>query len=286
MKLLVISGLSGSGKSIALQALEDFGFYCVDNLPASLLPSFSEQMSDESSKTKITEVAVGIDARNIANDLRSFHSVLDDLKTGHIEFEVIFIEADDNALLKRFSETRRKHPLTMQGLPLSEAIEKERKLLSPISVKADLRIDTTHTNVHQLRSLILDRVAKKGDSLLALQFVSFAFKAGVPADADFVFDVRCLPNPHWDPKLRAFSGKDAVVIEFLEQEESVRMMCQDIYDFIAKWLSSFKEQNRSYMTIAIGCTGGQHRSVYVAETLASQFEKCKEDALVRHRELQ
>lgn len=285
MKMLVISGLSGSGKSIALQALEDMDFYCVDNLPLGLLPSFAEQMIKTAGQRSSENIAVSIDARNVTHDLQYFQDILDELKKMDIACEVIFIEADDSTLLIRFSETRRKHPLTKPDMPLVEAITAERELLSAISTNADLHIDTTKTNVHQLRDIIRERVAKKGILPLSMQFVSFGYKRGIPADVDFVFDARCLPNPHWDPRLRTLTGKHPDVIGFLEQQPVVVRMYEDIKSFLERWIPNFEAENRSYMTIAVGCTGGQHRSVYLVETLAGYFRKTHEKVLTRHREL-
>lgn len=285
MKLLVLSGLSGSGKSIALQALEDLGFYCVDNLPVALLPGFVGQMKRLSGAQVAKDIAVGIDARNMVDDLQNFRQILDNIKAQDITCEVIFIVANDDALIKRFSETRRKHPLTHAEMPLIEAITAERHLLAPIADCADLHIDSSSTNVHQLRDQIRNRVGKKANSALSLQFLSFGFKHGRPIDADFVFDVRCLPNPHWDPKLRLQTGRDDDVIEFLQQQKIVQEMYDDITRFVARWVPCFEAENRSYLTVAVGCTGGQHRSVYLTERLGAHFKQIREGVLVRHREL-
>lgn len=285
MRLLVLSGLSGAGKSIALQALEDLGFYCVDNLPVGLLPGFVAQMKATAGRQETIDIAVGIDARNMIDDLQNFQLILDNIKSQGIGCEVIFIVANDDALIKRFSETRRKHPLTDDGIPLIEALAAERHLLNPLADCADLHIDTSNTNVHQLRDQIRDRVGGKGDSALSLQFLSFGFKHGHPIDADFVFDVRCLPNPHWDPRLRLQTGRDDDVIAFLQQQPIVTEMLADITRFVERWVPNFEAENRSYLTVAIGCTGGQHRSVYLTETLGAHFKEIRERVLIRHREL-
>lgn len=285
MRILIVSGLSGSGKSIVLQALEDLSFYCVDNLPLGLLPDFVTQMLKTAAQPAFENIAVGIDARNVPTDLQNFEGMLDDLKKSGVACEIIFIEADDAALLHRFSETRRKHPLTKPGVPLIEAIAAERKLLSAISSHADMHIDTTRTNAHQLRDIIRARVAKKGVLPFSMQFISFGYKRGIPADADFVFDTRCLPNPHWDPRLRASTGKHPDVIRFLEQQPVVVRMYEDIKSFLERWIPDFEAENRSYMTIAVGCTGGQHRSVYLIEALAAHFRTKHENVLTRHRDL-
>ncbi len=285
MRLLVLSGLSGAGKSIALQALEDLNFYCVDNLPVGLLPGFVAQMRVMAGRQEVTDIAVGIDARNMLDDLQNFSLVLDNIKEQGISCEVLFIVASDNALIKRFSETRRKHPLTGGDIPLVEAIAAERHLLTPIADCADLHIDTSQTNVHQLRDLVRERIGRNSSSALSLQFLSFGFKHGHPIDADFVFDVRCLPNPHWVPTLRLKTGRDDEVIAFLGEQAAVKEMLADITHFVARWVPSFEAENRSYLTVAIGCTGGQHRSVYLAETLAAHFKQEREGVLIRHREL-
>ena len=286
MRLLVLSGLSGAGKSIALQALEDLGFYCVDNLPIGLLPGFVAQMKVMSGKRDVNDIAVGIDARNMIDDLQDFRVILDNIKEQGMDCEVIFIVANDNALIKRFSETRRKHPLTNDNVPLVEAIAAERNLLNPIADCSDLHIDTSQTNVHQLRDLVRDRVGRDASSVLSLQFLSFGFKHGHPIDADFVFDVRCLPNPHWDPALRLQTGRDDDVIKFLEQQSIVKEMLADITTFIERWVPNFEADNRSYLTVAIGCTGGQHRSVYIAERLNEYFREKFSSVSLRHREMQ
>ncbi len=285
MRLLVLSGLSGAGKSIALQALEDLGFYCVDNLPMGLLPGFVAQMKAVEGRQEVKDIAVGVDARNMIDDLQNFRLILDNIKDQGISCEVIFIVASDNALIKRFSETRRKHPLTNDQIPLVEAIAAERHLLNPIADCADLNIDTSYTNVHQLRDQIRDRVGRNTSPALSLQFLSFGFKHGHPIDADFVFDVRCLPNPHWDPQLRLQTGRDEDVIEFLQQQPVVKEMLEDIVRFVERWVPNFEAENRSYLTVAVGCTGGQHRSVYLTETLGAHFKRIREGVLIRHREL-
>lgn len=285
MRLLVISGLSGSGKSIALQVLEDQDYYCVDNLPLGLLPPFVKQLIGTAAQRNIANVAVGIDARNLAADLGRFGEILGDIRRLGIGCEVIFLTAVDSVLIKRFSETRRKHPLTRPGVALVEAIAEERALLAPIASSADLHIDTSNINVHQLRGLIRERVVQRRLPSLSMLFVSFGYKHGVPADADFVFDIRCLPNPHWDPHLRLRKGNDPEVVEFLEQQSGVMRMYEDIRGFLERWIPVFEEEDRNYMCVAIGCTGGQHRSVYLAEALARHFRQSRDNVLIRHREL-
>ncbi len=282
MRLIIVSGLSGSGKSIALHVLEDLGYYCIDNLPIALLPALASQADIEAAPDKY---AVGIDARSTGGTLEDFPAMLRDLRGHGVEYEIFFLDADDTTLLKRFSETRRKHPLSNQKVPLEEAIELERRLLEPLSNAADLVIDTSLTNVHQLRDLVRQRVADKPPRTLSILFESFGYKHGVPADADFVFDVRCLPNPHWQPELRALTGYDKPVADFLEKQSQVDRMYQDLITLLENWLPQFEADNRNYMTIAIGCTGGQHRSVYLVERLARHFREQERHVLTRHREL-
>ncbi|MFC1750540.1 RNase adapter RapZ [Pseudomonadota bacterium] len=283
MKLIIVSGLSGSGKSVVLHSLEDLGFYCIDNLPLSLLKEFASQIS-RSELGHYEHAAVGVDARNLTEDFENFAELLSQVCEMGFDCEVVFLQADDATLIKRFSETRRKHPLTHSGISLAEAISLERKLLSAVAISADWCIDTTHTNVHQLRDLIRERMLSEARTM-SLTFLSFGFKHGVPVDTDFVFDVRCLPNPHWEPQLRALTGLDAEVQLFLAKQPTVNDMYSSIEGFIEKWLPCFQADNRSYMTVAIGCTGGQHRSVYMAKRLSDHFSGSEFDVLLRHREL-
>jgi len=284
MKLLIISGLSGSGKSIALHVLEDLGYYCIDNLPIGMLPALADQLKHHHDNSQEC-VAVGIDARNLTGDLETFPAILKDLNNRGIHCEVFFLEANDATLLKRFSETRRRHPLSSDEVPLSEAIIQERTLLEPISSTADLLIDTSQTNIHQLRDLIHGRVSSAEHAQLSVLFESFGYKHGIPVNADFVFDIRCIPNPHWVPELRALTGHDREVIDYLEQHEDVHHMYKDIQQLLETWIPRFEADNRSYMTVAIGCTGGQHRSVYMVNKLNQYFSLQRDGVLSRHREL-
>ena len=285
MNLVIVSGLSGSGKSIALQALEDLGYYCIDNLPIGMLRAFAEQIT-QANDPVYQNFAVGIDARNLTPHLSEFPTILKDLATQGLKSQVIYLIADEATLIKRFSETRRKHPLTSEQLPLSEAIKCERVFLEPIASCADLTLDTSHTSVHELRELIRERVqSTHAGNTMSILLESFGFKHGIPIDANFVFDVRCVTNPHWIPELRRITGKEQAVIDYLEQHEDVTCMYEDLKAFIEKWLPSFEQENRSYMTIAIGCTGGYHRSVYFAERLARDLRDKGKSVLVRHREL-
>ena len=284
MKLVVISGVSGSGKSNALHVMEDLDYYCIDNLPVGLLPAFAEQAA--ASNETITHAAIGIDARNLPNELHRFSYILGQLKNKGVVVEIIFLDAEDNILLKRFSETRRKHPLTEDEIPLIEAIQKERELLEPIASRADLYIDTSRTNIYQLRDLIKERITGSTSQDLSLLFESFGFKYGAPTDADFVFDARCLPNPHWEPELRPYTGLDQPVIDYLKQHAIVDEMFEDIKNFILNWMPRFEAENRSYLTVAIGCTGGQHRSVYLAHQLAKTLKQVHPNTHIRHRDME
>lgn len=285
MKLIVVSGLSGSGKSTALNALEDLDYYCIDNLPVGMLPDFARQMMDPSKKFP-SRAAVGIDARNLVDDIRLFPSTLETLRGAKVDCQVIFLNADNNILIKRFSETRRKHPLTTGKTTLAEAIALEQDILEPIANSADLFIDTSHVNVHQLRQTIVHRVTGRAGDEASIQFQSFGFKHGIPTDADFVFDVRCLPNPHWKPELRAMTGLDTAVAEYMQSQKDARDMLEHIRGFLEHWIPLFIEENRTYITIAIGCTGGMHRSVFVADRLYRHFEKLHANVVVNHRELE
>lgn len=282
-KFFIISGTSGSGKTIALQVLEDLGFYCIDNLPASLMPDMAARVLGNS--TNEHNCAISIDSRNqdYLGDLESSFAALSSF---NIETRVIFIDADDKTLLKRYSETRRKHPLSDEDTTLVEAIAKERKLLAHIRDIADQHINTTNTTPHELRSIIRDDSTHSKDHSLTLLFQSFGFKYGNPNDADYVFDVRCLPNPHWQADLKPLTGLDSPVQEFLDSQASCGEMFQQIKDFIAYWLPHFIADNRNYITVAIGCTGGQHRSVYLTQKLQQHFANDKTiQTLARHREL-
>ncbi|MEY2701122.1 MAG: RNase adapter RapZ [Pseudomonadota bacterium] len=284
MKLVIVSGLSGSGKSIALETLEDCGYYCMDNLPVSLLEPFVRQaMAANQSVFALT--AISIDARNQGHSLDTFPETLKLARSLGIQCEIVFLQADRSTLLKRFSETRRKHPLTDAMHSLAEAMELERQVLEPVFRRADIIIDTTYTNVHQLRELVRGRVNQAGQHLMSLYFQSFGFKHGIPMDTDFVYDVRCLPNPHWDNSLRPLTGKDEAVALFLQQHPEVARYQWDITDFMERWIPNFERENRSYLSIAIGCTGGQHRSVFLVEQIGAHFRTLGYNVLLRHREL-
>jgi UPF0042 nucleotide-binding protein len=285
MKLTIVSGRSGSGKSTALHVLEDLGFYCIDNLPIGLLFPLTKEAAAQEPAGRLHKMAVSIDARNLSAELANFEDIHRRLKNTGVSAEIIFLDADEQSLLQRFHATRRKHPLSNDHTSLREAINSEKKLLEPLSNLADLYINTTGMGMYDLRDMVKQRVVGRKDQELALLFQSFGFKHGVPVDSDCVFDVRCLPNPHWDTSLRKFTGMDQPVIEFLENEPMSAKMVQDITAFLTSWLPAFADSNRSYMTISIGCTGGQHRSVYVCEQMGAHFRQHSNNVQVRHSEL-
>lgn len=283
MRLVVVSGRSGSGKSTALHLLEDSGFYCIDNLPAGLLPELARQANN--TDLSLPKVAISIDARNLPSDLQRFPELLKQVRDAGIHCDVLFLAATDEVLIKRFSETRRKHPLTDGNLSLGEAIAAELKLLEPIIDLASLKIDTSHLTLYQLRDLLKQRLLSTQNNSPSILIQSFGFKRGVPVDADLVFDVRCLPNPYWKPDLRPFSGKDQQIRDYLDAEPDVQDMYQDIHHFLQKWLPRYAAGERSYMSIGIGCTGGHHRSVYIAERLVRELSAETQNLLIRHRDL-
>ncbi|MBY0577576.1 MAG: RNase adapter RapZ [Burkholderiales bacterium] len=277
MQIILISGLSGSGKSIALNVLEDAGYYCVDNLPLKLLSDLTRILLQSGNE----RIAVSIDVRSIAS-LPQLPQHIHSLKLRGMDVRLLFLEAKTETLVKRFSETRRKHPLSDDTLTLPECIESEREMLSEIRDLAH-KIDTSDLSANVLRTWIQEFI-HIDRSRLSLLFQSFGFKHGLPLDSDMVFDIRCLPNPFYDLRLRPLTGKDAAVVEFLESEESVGRMYEDISGFVETWLPSFIRDNRNYLSISIGCTGGQHRSVYMVERLARHFSSLNQ-TLARHREL-
>jgi UPF0042 nucleotide-binding protein len=284
MRLIIVSGRSGSGKSTALDVLEDNGFYCIDNLPAGLLTELAERALLNIDLLQ-PQVAVSIDARNLASQLERVPDLLAEVRAKHIQCDVVYLDSDDETLLKRFSETRRRHPLTSDTRSLAEAIKDENILLGPIADLADLKLDTTNLNLYQLRDSIKLRLLNKPEPGTAFLIESFGFKRGMPVDADLVFDVRCLPNPYWKADLRSLSGKDPEIIDYLSGQADVEEMYEDIYTYLNKWLPRFAASNRSYVTVAIGCTGGQHRSVYLAERLDAALKISLKNIQVRHRDL-
>jgi UPF0042 nucleotide-binding protein len=285
MKLVIVSGLSGSGKTVALHALEDAGYYCMDNLHIGLLTAVVRQFM-AAGHGLYDQTAVGIDARSGTEALEHFSEIAREIRDLGVDLQILFLQAEEPTLLRRFSETRRRHPLTREDLPLVEAIQLERQLLAPVVEQADLAIDTTRTNVHQLSDTVRQRVEQAEASGLSVLIRSFGFKHGTPVDSDFVFDVRCLPNPHWEPRLRALTGLDPEVADFLGSHPLVEEMHVSLRDFLVTWIPRFERDNRSYLTVSIGCTGGQHRSVYLAERLAADLRALRGEAIsTRHREL-
>jgi RNase adapter protein RapZ len=284
MQIIILSGLSGAGKSVALHMLEDVGYYCIDNMPAALLKAFIAHTVRSTEKI-YHRTAISLDARNSDAEISSVPTLIDELKRSGIDCEVLFLAADDEELLRRFAETRRAHPLSRQGETLREAIASERRLLEPIAHVADQVIDTSRLGVHQLRDLIGRRVDPRGPERLSLQFESFGFKHGIPGDADFVFDARSLPNPYWESALRPLTGLDPAVVRFLEEQPTVREFIDDVARFMNARLPDYRASARRYLTVAVGCTGGQHRSVYIVERLAEMFGKSISGVRVRHSAL-
>ena len=284
LRLIIVSGLSGSGKSVALHVLEDLGHYCIDNIPAALLKAAVKEV--HSGQVPNTELlAVGVDARNRPKDLEALPGLLEDLRELGVRTDIVFLHASDEVLLKRYSESRRRHPLAEHGAELRKAIDKEREVLAHINAAADLVIDTSRTSIYELADAIRERVDRRKSESLSVLIESFGFKHRIPADADFVFDMRCLPNPYWSADLREQSGLDDAVINFLDAEESFIAMYEDIVGFLNRWIPRFEDAHRGYLTIAIGCTGGQHRSVHMAEKLAAELRKNHEPVLTRHNNL-
>ncbi len=283
LRLIIVSGLSGSGKTVALHVLEDLGYYCIDNLPAALLkPAVDEVRSD---KDGARLLAVGVDARARASDLESLPELLRDLASQNVRSEIIFLHAGDEILLQRYAESRRRHPLASQSRELRAAIETERDILAEIHNSADLIIDTSDTSIYELADVVRGRVDRRGPETLSVLVQSFGFKHGIPADADFVFDLRSLPNPYWTLKLRGLTGLDEEVSEFLNSRESFRVMQDDILSFLLRWIPKYEEAHRGYLTVAIGCTGGQHRSVCMTEQIVAELKKVHDPVQIRHNSL-
>ena len=283
MKLVIVSGLSGAGKTVALKQYEDLGWYCIDNIPLALVGPLALRALRRV-RNRYERLAIGVDARESPGEIARFPKYLEKLKARGVETRVVFLTAHEQVLLHRYNETRRRHPLSNENTSLLEAIAREADLLEPISAAADTTIDTSTLNLHELREKILAEVPGGGAGKLALTLMSFGYKNGAPADADFIFDVRCLPNPHWEPTLRALTGRDAAVMAWLQRYPEVQRMLQDIQRFLAHWLPEYRKQDRAYMTIAIGCTGGKHRSPYIVEQLATALRGQFETLSVRHRE--
>ena len=283
MDFIILSGLSGSGKSVALQSLEDLGYYCIDNLPVVLLREFLNRF-EETAGSDRDRAAISIDSRN-REFLEALPDALKHLRQIGYSVRIVFLEADDKILIQRYSETRRKHPLTDAMNSLPTGISMERELLAPLERQADCRISTTNSTPHELRSTIREFAGGNLAGRPTLFFQSFGFKHGTPNDADFIFDVRCLPNPHWEPAFRPLTGEDPKIIEFLDQNENVQEMVRQLEDFLEYWLPLFEAENRSYLTIGVGCTGGHHRSVYIINRLAQAFRDRGRPVQWHHREL-
>ena len=279
MKLIIVSGRSGSGKSVALRVLEDLGHYCVDNIPVNLLPALIHTVIND-----YETVAVSLDVRNLPKDPKDIPEIIDYLPSA-VELTLVYLDADTSDLIKRFSETRRLHPLIRHNIALDQAIALEKKLLEPVSTRADLYINTSKLTPHQLADLIRERILGKKTGSMVLVFESFGFKHGIPADADFVFDARFLPNPFWEQELKKLTGLDQPVKDFLASQPIVTKFIWQINSFMMTWLPHLERNNRSYVTIAIGCTGGKHRSVYIAELLASNMRKERKDVQIHHRDI-
>lgn len=285
MKLIIVSGLSGAGKTVALKHFEDLGYYCIDNIPLALIGPMMKRALAGDGEQRYARVALGIDARESPEQIKRFPRHLQRLRARGVEVHVLFLTAGDDVLLRRYSETRRRHPLSSDELSLLEAIRMERKLLAPIANVADEPLDTSAMNLHELRESVLQRLPEAGAGRLSVLFLSFGFKNGVPDGCDYVFDVRCLPNPHWNAALRPLTGRDAAVAQWLGERADVQRMLDDIGDFLERWLPAFRSQDRAYVTVAVGCTGGQHRSVYIVERLAERFRGHFEQVVHKHREL-
>ena len=281
MRIIILSGLSGSGKSVALHMLEDLGFYCIDNIPAALLKPFVSH-TVRSRESTYERTAIGLDARNTTAEVASVPQLIDELKRSGLQCEVLFLVASEDALLQRFGETHRKHPMARSDVGLREAMAMERALLEPIASVADLLIDTSRLSVHALRDIIHKRVEQRTAGKLSITFESFGFKRGIPGDADFVFDARALPNPYWEPGLRNLTGRDPDVIRFLETQTNVKTLVADIATFVRGRVPEYQASNRGYLTVAVGCTGGQHRSVYIVDRLAEIFAADFDQVTARH----
>ena len=284
LRLIIVSGLSGSGKSVALHVLEDLGYYCIDNLPAGLLNAAVNEVRAHGAGA-VKRLAVGVDARNHTKNLDDLPGLLQQLRMQGVSTDIIFLHASDEILLQRYSESRRRHPLAEKGKQLRAAIASERNILNELQLSADLIIDTSQSSIYELADVIRSRVDRRGVENLSVLIESFGFKHGIPTDADFVFDLRSLPNPYWTVTLRGLTGLDKEVQDFLDGHDKFTAMCDDISTFLTRWIPHYRDANRSYLTVAIGCTGGQHRSVHMTEKVAAELRKHHDSVLTRHNNL-
>jgi UPF0042 nucleotide-binding protein len=284
LRLIIVSGLSGSGKSVALHVLEDLGYYCIDNLPVGLLIAAVEEVR-QNSPDSVRRLAVGVDARNRAENLGALPDLLNELRLQGIVTDIIFLHANDQILLQRYGESRRRHPLAEQGTQLRVAIAAEREILTELQLSADLVVDTSQSSIYELAEVIRSRVDQRKTKSLSVLIESFGFKFGIPSDADFVFDLRSLPNPYWTMELRGLTGLDLEVQDFLDSQDKFTAMCEDISSFLARWIPHYRDANRGYLTVALGCTGGQHRSVHMTEKIAAALRKHHDPVLTRHNSL-
>ena len=280
MEIIIISGRSGAGKSVALRALEDAGYYCVDNIPLDLLPQLTDILSQSQSS-----VAISLDIRNIPNSANTLEQTLNTLQKYH-QLKIIFLETDRGTLIRRYSDSRRLHPLSLKDLSLEAAIDEEYRYLEPLIQHTNFIIDTTHLSTHTLAERLREFLRGNSDKELKIVVESFGFKYGIPLDADYVFDVRFLPNPHWDPTLRPMTGLDVPVAEFLNSHTQVNEFIYLTRNYIDTWLPMLEKNNRSYLTIAIGCTGGKHRSVYIAQQLGEYFQAKGKIVQIQHKSLE
>ncbi len=282
MHIVIVTGISGSGKTLALNTLEDQNYYCIDNIPPELLPELLKTSIIDRQK----KIAIGIDVRSGEESIKGIPQLIKNIKSTYTKTDVVYLYADSAIIKKRYNETRRRHPLFDDKHSLDIAIDRERKLLEDISSIADLRIDTSKTDIYQLSHFLKQRLCKDDIQGISLMFQSFGFKHSAPSDSDYIFDVRCLPNPYWVNELRMFTGLDNEIKDWLMEHDSVHQMIDDISNFLKNWIPSFETNQKAYMTVSVGCTGGRHRSVYIAEQLAELFKiKYKKDVIVHHREL-
>lgn len=280
MEIIIISGRSGAGKSVALRALEDMGYYCVDNLPLDLLPQLTEILAKNQ-----TAVAISLDIRNLPESTSSLDQILSNIQQ-HYATKIIFLESDRSTLIRRYSDSRRLHPLSTKDLSLEAAIDSEYHQLEPLLQHANFIIDTTHISTHTLAEKLRESLRGNAEKELKIVVESFGFKYGIPLDADYVFDVRFLPNPHWDPELRPMTGLDEPVARFLNSHDDVNNFIYRTRNYIETWLPMLEQNNRSYLTIAIGCTGGKHRSVYIAQQLGEYFQAKGKNVKIQHKSLE